>query len=270
MNGSLRRCCNPMSRRRFFAAAGAGALAGCATAGTNTSEDGPARIVARPFPPSASINPGEHPLNLGTGRDGVLFVPRGAPPPTGAPLALMLHGAGGSAAGVRSTFAIAEEFGVAVLAPDSRGATWDAIRGHFGPDVAFVNAALQHAFARVAVDPRRLGVGGFSDGASYALSLAIANGDLFTHVLAFSPGFITPASRRGKPRVFISRGVPMVHDLRRVRRTLRPPTRPGTSSSRAPRMQDARQSPARRAGAPRLVPGFRCQPKPNTRAAFSL
>ena len=206
MNGSRRRCCNPMSRRRFFAAAGAGALAGCATAGTNTSEDGPARIVARPFPPSASINPGEHPLNLGTGRDGVLFVPRGAPPPTGAPLALMLHGAGGSAAGVRSTFAIAEEFGVAVPAPDSRGATWDAIRGHFGPDVAFVNAALQHAFARVAVDPRRLGVGGFSDGASYALSLAIANGDLFTHVLAFSPGFITPASRRGKPRVFISHG----------------------------------------------------------------
>lgn len=48
---------------------------------------------------------------------------------------------------------------------------------------------------------------GFSDGASYALSLALLNGDLFTHVIAFSPGFITEGSRRGKPRLFVSHGV---------------------------------------------------------------
>ena len=118
----------------------------------------------------------------------------------------MLHGAGGSGAGVRFAFAIAEELGVVVLAPDSRGRTWDAIHGKFGPDVTFISAALQHALARVAVDLRRLAVGGFSDGASYALSLGIANGDLFTHVLAFSPGFIVPTQRRGKPAVFISHG----------------------------------------------------------------
>ena len=58
----------------------------------------------------------------------------------------------------------------------------------------------------MAVDPARIGIGGFSDGASYALSLGVANGDLFTHVLAFSPGFIAPAVRRGKPRIFISHG----------------------------------------------------------------
>jgi phospholipase/carboxylesterase len=28
--------------------------------------------------------------------------------------------------------------------------------------------------------------------ASYALSLGIANGNLFSHVLAFSPGFLAP------------------------------------------------------------------------------
>ena len=33
---------------------------------------------------------------------------------------------------------------------------------------------------------------GFSDGASYALSLGAANGDLFTHIAAFSPGFMRP------------------------------------------------------------------------------
>jgi phospholipase/carboxylesterase len=38
---------------------------------------------------------------------------------------------------------------------------------------------------------------GFSDGASYALSLGIGNGDLFTHLIAFSPGFAAPSPRSG-------------------------------------------------------------------------
>jgi phospholipase/carboxylesterase len=45
---------------------------------------------------------------------------------------------------------------------------------------------------------------GFSDGASYALSLGLTNGDLFRHVIAFSPGFMAPAARRGEPPVFVS------------------------------------------------------------------
>jgi predicted esterase len=49
-------------------------------------------------------------------------------------------------------------------------------------------------------------VGGFSDGASYALSLGLTNGDLFDAVLAFSPGFAAPQVLHGRPRVFISHG----------------------------------------------------------------
>jgi phospholipase/carboxylesterase len=56
------------------------------------------------------------------------------------------------------------------------------------------------------VDPGRLAVGGFSDGASYALSLGVDNGDLFSHVLAFSPGFMAPTRRAGSPRFFVSHG----------------------------------------------------------------
>jgi phospholipase/carboxylesterase len=119
----------------------------------------------------------------------------------------MLHGAGGTAQAMRFTFALGDEFGVPILAPDSRGRTWDVILGGFGPDVAFINAALQHTFERIAVDAGRIGIGGFSDGASYALSLGVANGDLFTHVLAFSPGFMAPAGRREKPHIFISHGI---------------------------------------------------------------
>ncbi len=49
-------------------------------------------------------------------------------------------------------------------------------------------------------------MGGFADGASYALSLGITNGDLFTHVLAVAPAFMAPAAQRGSPRVFIAHG----------------------------------------------------------------
>src|SRR5215208_6428757 len=75
-----------------------------------------------------------------------------------------------------------------------------------GPDIAAIDRALEHAFSRCAVDPARVAVGGYSDGASYALSIGIANGDLFTHVLAFSPGFLAPASQVGSPRIFVSHG----------------------------------------------------------------
>ena len=36
--------------------------------------------------------------------------------------------------------------------------------------------------------------------------LGLANGDLFRHILAFSPGFAAPATTVGKPRIFISHG----------------------------------------------------------------
>jgi predicted esterase len=86
----------------------------------------------------------------------------------------------------------AEEAGVAVLAPDSRDGTWDGIRGQYGRDIVFLNRALERVFATVAVDAARIAVGGFSDGASYALSLGLINGDLFRRVVAFSPGFVIP------------------------------------------------------------------------------
>jgi hypothetical protein len=44
----------------------------------------------------------------------------------------------------------------------------------------------------------------FSDGASYALTLGLTNGDLLDSVLAFSPGFAAPMVTHGAPRVSIS------------------------------------------------------------------
>jgi phospholipase/carboxylesterase len=90
--------------------------------------------------------------------------------------------------------------------PESRGPTWDVIMGDYGPDVAFVDAALDTTFADVPVDPARLAIGGFSDGASYALSLGLANGDLFRWILAFSPGFAAPPDTLGRPGIYVSHG----------------------------------------------------------------
>jgi predicted esterase len=164
------------------------------------------RLRARPGKPSATVEPGRHALKIGEGRDGLLYVPRGYRPDKPAPLVVMLHGARGQARISDTTQQLADELGVVVLAPDSRRGTWDIVAGRFGPDVVFIDAALAHTFARVAVDRRRLAIGGFSDGASAALSLGTVNGDLFAAIIAFSPGFVAPGERRGFPRIFISHG----------------------------------------------------------------
>jgi predicted esterase len=154
------------------------------------------------------VTPGEQALSLGdTGRDGLLYVPAGYAAATPAPLVLMLHGASGSARGALRPFReLADEAGLVLLAPESRGTTWDAIRGEYGADVAFIDRALAQVFQRVAIDPTRLTIEGFSDGATYALGVGLTNGDLFQRVIAFSPGFILPIDAHARPRVFVSHG----------------------------------------------------------------
>lgn len=172
-------------------------------------DDGPepGRLRARPHPPSRSVSPGLHRLGPGTGRDGWLRVPAGYRAERPAPLVLMLHGAGGDGRnGLAPLLDIADEAGLLLLAPDSRRQTWDVILGGYGPDVEFIDRALAATFGRCAVDPARVVAEGFSDGASYALSLGITNGDLFTHLIAFSPGFMAPAGEEGSPRIFVSHG----------------------------------------------------------------
>ena len=166
------------------------------------------RLTARPGTPTGSVTPGEQPLSLGNdGRDGLLYVPASYAATTPAPLVLMLHGATGSARGALRPFRdLADDAGLVLLAPESRGTTWDAIRGDYGVDIAFIDRALAQVFQRVAIDPARLTIEGFSDGATYALGVGLTNGDLFQHVVAFSPGFVLPIDAHARPHVFISHG----------------------------------------------------------------
>jgi phospholipase/carboxylesterase len=150
---------------------------------------------------------GRVPLKLGDDRDGFVYVPKTYDARTPLPLLVMLHGAGNTSLSVQYALPLADDLGVIVLAPDSRDErTWDGVLRSWGPDVEFISAALQQTMARFRVDRGRLGVGGFSDGASYALSFGISYGDEFRSVIAMSPGVMQPIAARGKPRIFISHG----------------------------------------------------------------
>ncbi len=210
----------PVGRRTVLGAlaAVAAAAAGCATGPAPVSPParaapgGGARLTARPGAPrtaDGATPPGVRALELGPGREVLVRVPSPRQGATGPlRLVLALHGAGGDAqAGLAPLLPLADAHRLLLVAPASRDPTWDVItRGGWGSDVARIDEALTRVLAVHPVDPARVVISGFSDGASYALSLGLANADLFTHVIAFSPGFVVPTPRTGTPRVYLAHG----------------------------------------------------------------
>jgi len=144
-----------LSRRNFCTLTGSGLVAialntACRRTWANLPNDG--RITARPRNPGASttnsntssnsVAPGK-PISLGLDRerDVILYLPKSANAPM--PLLMFLHGATQSADDMAWYLEKApDEAGVAILAPNSRDTTWDAITDSFGPDVEFLNRAL--------------------------------------------------------------------------------------------------------------------------------
>jgi phospholipase/carboxylesterase len=199
-----------LDRRQFLQLSGAVLasvpLACGAETGGLRQEARNGRLLSRPGTPGEALPAGRNALGLGGSRDGYIYVPSGYQHSKPAPMLLACHGAGRQASEWTGAFAIADELGVILVAPTSRAATWDRTYGSFGADVALIDAALERVFRGCNVDPARCGFAGFSDGASYALSLGLTNGDFLTHVLAFSPGFFAPGELRGKPRVYVTHG----------------------------------------------------------------
>jgi phospholipase/carboxylesterase len=120
-------------------------------------------LGSRPRPPTLPPEPaGLQELNFGGRSGGLLYVPAGYRAGIPAPLAVLLHGAGGNASGgIDPWLPLADDAGLFLLAPASRSATWDVIVGSFGPDVTTVDRGLAHVFARYVVDTNRVGIGGF-------------------------------------------------------------------------------------------------------------
>lgn len=203
-----------LSRRAFLGvAAGTLALPACLTDFNDfTGTSGGPRLRARPAEPLGEMQPGISQLDLGEVRDGFLYVPFGHDLSRPMPLLVLLHGAfDGSSFWTGPRFQIehlADERGLVILALDSRSASWDVVQHHrFEDDPSFVNRALELTFSRCRIDPMRIGLAGFSDGGTTALSLGLPNGDLFSQLAAFSPGFVASGERIGKPGIFLSHGL---------------------------------------------------------------
>ena len=172
---------------------------------------------------SSSLRPGTSTVPLDNGRSGQLRVPDGDI----SGLVVALHGAGGQpAGGIRLFDQVADRLGLVLLAPASAGTTWAMLRRGTDRDTPALDAALDNLFQAHPFDPAKVAVAGFSDGASYALSLGLANGTLFPKVVAFSPGFEAADRYQGRPAFFITHGtrdevLPISRTSRRVVPALR-------------------------------------------------
>lgn len=180
-----------------------------------------ARIDARP---SASVVSTGLPAGISKlDHESIVYVPANLPPGP-RPLLVLLHGMRGVPGDMVQVLKDqSDRRGIILLGLKSRDITWDSVplklrqrdaRGplgrlefHSAADVRRMEEVLAQLFARVAVDPARVALWGFSDGASVALSMGIANPDLFPALIAMSPGFLAdPLIRPGRQRVFIAHG----------------------------------------------------------------
>jgi phospholipase/carboxylesterase len=147
-----------------------------------------------------------------------LFTPDEIDPARRYPLLAVLHGAGRQDELLMKAYRDeAERRQALFLVPRSRGMTWDlvvaATQGASAqdpgaaaskrPDLDFLEYAYDLIFRRYPVDAARLGLIGYSDGASYALSVGLSNPDLFRAVMGWAAGFVAienEAAAPGTPR----------------------------------------------------------------------
>ena len=135
------------------------------------------------------------------------------------PVLVILHGAGMSGrAYLEGLRGEADRCGCLLLSVQAGGRTWDTIglvaragAGRvtpdrlYGDDVGRVERALATALKAADADRRSVILAGFSDGASYALSLGLANPRVFRGVVAIAPGFhLEPAAINPHQRLFVA------------------------------------------------------------------
>ncbi len=143
------------------------------------------------------------------------------------PLVVVLHGAGRSDEMLIKAYRDeAERRQALFLVPRSAHMTWDLIAlgiqggaaletgaelGSDRPDLDFLEYALDLIHRRYPIDPGRETLLGYSDGASYALSVGLSNPDLFRAVIGWAAGFLaldndSAAPGTARPAVLLEYG----------------------------------------------------------------
>jgi phospholipase/carboxylesterase len=198
-----------ISRRAFLAAAGAAPLAlAAACSPTEPRITGPARLRLQARKRTRDTLLGTDVLYGEEFRRAYIRVPNAYNPATPAPLIIAFHGNGGRGDTLAAAFGTrTDALGAIVLAPNSATLTWGMIEGSgFEPDIPFINDVLDQTFDRCNIDASRIGLLGFSDGASYAITLGLSNGDQLAGTTAFSPGFYQVSNPQATPSFFVSHG----------------------------------------------------------------
>ena len=176
-------------------------------------------LSARPTASALTLAAGETRLP-----DGSLAYRPSTLPPGPRPLLVILHGFGQDPTQFTRSFRHwADRCGVVLVGPVAKDVTWDVIATsreldtrrtrpalpptRFGEDARRIDRDLTALFAAAPIDPKRVALLGFSDGASYSLSLGLANPQRFGWVIAFSPGFaLWPKHVALSQKVFIAHG----------------------------------------------------------------
>jgi predicted esterase len=144
-----------------------------------------------------------------------LFTPDEIEPGRKYPLLAVLHGAGRREELLMKAYRDeAERRQALFLVPRSHGMTWDLIEHAVArntpeaglapagrPDLDFLEHAYDLIFRRYPVDAERLGLVGYSDGASYALSVGLSNPHLFRAVMGWAAGFVAIENEAAAPGV---------------------------------------------------------------------
>jgi phospholipase/carboxylesterase len=143
-----------------------------------------------PEPRDEELPTGRVRVENGPGR-ALLLTPERIDPERRYPLITVLHGAG------RREEMLVEAYrdepaarDALFLIPRSHHPTWDLIAANDRPDLDFLEWAYDLIYRRYPVDPDRQAMIGYSDGASYALSVVLSNPGIFRAVMGWAAGFL--------------------------------------------------------------------------------
>jgi predicted peptidase len=151
------------------------------------------RLKHRPVEVRDEVSPmGSIHVESGPSR-AVLLTPSTIDPDRNYPLITVFHGAGRREEMlVKACREEPDRRRALFLIPRSVEPTWDLIHGGPGQcDLEFLEYAWDLIYRRYPIDPRRQVLIGYSDGASYALSLALSNPGFFDAALCWAAGFAT-------------------------------------------------------------------------------
>jgi phospholipase/carboxylesterase len=152
------------------------------------------RVTPKPPEPRDEAPPTGHVyVEQGPAR-AVLLTPTELDPGRRYPLITVLHGAGRQDEMlVKAVRDEPDKRGAFFLVPRSLLPTWDLIASSERPDLDFLEYAYDLIFRRYPIDPARQALLGYSDGASYALSVGLSNPTLFRAIMAWAAGFVALA-----------------------------------------------------------------------------